>query len=243
MLRNDQYVIKTIFGDNTEDLLGHTFLMGEGFLGHTVAVQQFRFWKDVRNDPRSSVYNQKGLRPRSLFCIPVFLNNSVEGVLFGGSLHVELEETEIKEQVTTYSSLLSLLLTKQDLKESLQNHLLELSTFNEIFQVITSVDDIKRVMYIMVDISINLIRGQFACIVFKSASKHSKVEIVSRGLSSSEINDYGYQVATKAFSGLVKERAYNQPQQGKNFFALYIFFYKPYYPFWKGFKMSLKEKK
>ncbi len=63
-----------------------------------------------------------------------------------------------------------------------------------------TVKEIKRVLYILVDISLNILRGPFACIVFKPEMSLSKVDIVSRGLTSKEINDYGHQVAVRAFS-------------------------------------------
>jgi DNA-binding CsgD family transcriptional regulator/ligand-binding sensor protein len=211
--KNEQYVIDTIQGDDTENFIGHTFLMGEGFLGHTIVFRQFQFWKNASNDPRCSFFTQKGLQVKSFFCAPIFSNSLVKGVLFGGSTKSELEEPDIYLQVKAYSSSLSMLLTTQSLKENLQNHLLELSTFNEIFRVITSMEDLKKVLYILVDISINMVRGPFACIVFKPTAKHSKVEMVSRGLSSTEIKEYGYHVAVHAFSGKTKNTDYKQPTQ------------------------------
>ncbi len=212
---NEHFVIDTLIGKGTESLMGQTFQMGEGFLGHTVAVQEFQFWGDVSNDPRNTRYTQKGLDIKSLFCEPIFLNNRVKAVLFGGSTISKLAEAEIYKPMKTCSSLLSLLLLTKDLKENLQNHLMELSTFNEIFRVITSMEDLKRVLYILVDISINIIRGPFACIVFKPTSNLSKVEIVSRGLSSLEIKDYGYHLASSAFSSTNTIMDNKQPNLGK----------------------------
>ncbi|WP_227937270.1 LuxR C-terminal-related transcriptional regulator [Alkalihalobacillus deserti] len=213
---NDSYYrIEAILGDHTEQFKGLTFAMGEGFLGHTIATQQFQFWKDTNNDPRINFFNRYGLYPKSLFCVPIFVEEKVAGILFGGSTKHEMKNPDILEPVKMHSSLLSVLITSENLRENLQNHLMELSTFNEVFRVMTTVKDIKRVLYILVDISINIMRGPFACIVFKSRKNDSKVDIVSRGLANTEINDYGYDVAKRAFSDLNKDMNLKQPVLGK----------------------------
>lgn len=196
----DHFKINTLHGEHTDQLKGWTFLTGEGFLGHTIATQQFQFWKNIHSDPRSNKFTQRGMQPISLFCIPIYTNHSIKGVLFGGSYEKELDEKLIKEDARLFSSLINMKLTTENLKNNLQNHLMELSTFNEIFRIITTVKDIKRVLYILVDISINLIRGPFSCIIFKPDFHGNKVEVVSRGLSQHEIKDYGNSVAKKAFS-------------------------------------------
>jgi DNA-binding CsgD family transcriptional regulator/ligand-binding sensor protein len=212
---SDYFFIDTIIGKDTEKLKGHTFLIGEGFLGHTIAIQTFQFWEDATSDPRINLYIQKELHPQSIFCMPIYSNNSIKGVLFGGSTNSKLDEQDIYGEATNYSSLLSLFLTTKSLKENLQNHLMELAAFNELFRVITTMGDLKRVLHILVDISINIVRGSFACLVFKPAINQAKIEIVSRGLTSSEINDYGYQVAVNAFSGTEMNNEFQKPRKNK----------------------------
>ncbi|MCL7748946.1 LuxR C-terminal-related transcriptional regulator [Halalkalibacter alkaliphilus] len=197
---NEEYHIETLHGSNTDQLKGLTFLMGEGFLGHTLATEQLQFWQNVSNDPRVNFFRRHRIEPKSLFCVPIYKDKTVIGILFGGSLNKEITDTRFLDQLKIHSSLLSVLVTSQHLKENLHNHLMELSTFNEVFRVMTTVKEIKRVLYILVDISINIIRGPFACIVFKPEVNQSKVDIVSRGLKSTEINGYGYEVAVRAFS-------------------------------------------
>jgi DNA-binding CsgD family transcriptional regulator/ligand-binding sensor protein len=191
------YVVDFIEGRGTEPLKGHRFVLGEGFLGHTIAIEQFQLWKNIGTDPRKHLFTKKDMKIKSLFCIPVYGDHQVKGVYFGGSYEMELTEKETREHANLKSAILSILMTTKNLRTDLQNHLMELSTFNEIFRVITSVEDIKRVLYILVDISINVIRGPFSCIVSMPADRHSKVEIVSRGLTPEEINNYGSDVARR----------------------------------------------
>ncbi|WP_209124903.1 LuxR C-terminal-related transcriptional regulator [Alkalihalobacillus sp. BA299] len=213
--KSDQYVIETIHGDHTDKLKGHAFLIGEGFLGHTIATEQFQFWQNVQNDPRTHFFKSNDLDPKSLFCVPIYGGDRVTGILFGGSSNVEIKNENVLESFKVYSSILNTLLTSNNIKHDLQNHLMELSTFNEIFRVITTVKDMKRVLYILVDISINITRGPFTCIVFKPNINQSKVDIVSRGLVKNEINDYCYDVAIRAFSNSTNETNLKQPFQNK----------------------------
>ncbi|MDT8858656.1 LuxR C-terminal-related transcriptional regulator [Alkalihalobacillus sp. MEB130] len=197
---NGEYNIEAIHGQNTNQLKGLSFLMGEGFLGQTLASEQFQFWQNVDLDPRVNFFKRHCISPKSLFCVPFFKDEHVIGILFGGSILQEINDQRFIEQIKVQSSLLNAMVTTKQLRENLHNHLMELSTFNEVFRVMTTVKDIKRVLYILVDISINIIRGPFASIVFKPEMTQSKVDIVSRGLNSKEINDYGYEVALRAFS-------------------------------------------
>ncbi|MDQ0255673.1 DNA-binding CsgD family transcriptional regulator/ligand-binding sensor protein [Evansella vedderi] len=195
-----QYYVEAIIGENTEAIKGYCFQLGEGFFGRTLVTETPQFWKNISNDPRVNIFTANGLEPKSLVCTPIFDNQRIKGVLFAGSNNEELDEEISYERSAIFANMLSLHLTIDQLKEEQQNHLMKLSTFNEIFRVITSVDDIKRVLYILVDISINLIRGSFSTIIFKPEQGESRVEIISRGLSSDQINDYCHDVALRAFS-------------------------------------------
>jgi DNA-binding CsgD family transcriptional regulator/ligand-binding sensor protein len=195
--RNGDYVVEFIEGRNTGNMKGHTFVLGEGFLGHTLAIEQFQLWKNASMDPRHYLFSKMGMKIKSLFCIPVFGDSQVKGVYFGGSFESEMPDKETREHANLKSAIISTLITNKELRANLQNHLMELSTFNEIFRVITSVEDIKRVLYILVDVSINVIRGPFSCIVSKTRDPESKVEIVSRGLTSEETHDYCSDVARR----------------------------------------------
>ncbi|BCB05722.1 LuxR C-terminal-related transcriptional regulator [Bacillus sp. KH172YL63] len=188
------YAVDFIEGERTDRLRGHTFLLGEGFLGHTVAIEQFQHWKNAGMDPRIHFFASIGMDIKSLFCIPIYGDHNVKGVYFGGTYHQELTEQDTREHAYLKSAIISILITTKTLRADLQNHLMELSTFNETFKVITSVEDIKRVLYILVDISLNVVRGPFSCIVLMPDQKHSNVEIVSRGLSTDQINEYGMDV-------------------------------------------------
>ncbi|MFL8936274.1 LuxR C-terminal-related transcriptional regulator [Rossellomorea oryzaecorticis] len=206
------YCVKFIEGEHADWMKDHSFVLGEGFLGHTIAIEQFQFWKNASLDPRHHLYTLKGMNIKNLFCIPVYGDHQIKGVYFGGSYETDLTEKEVREHAHLKASVLSIVMTAKSLRSDLQNHLMELSTFNEIFKVITSVEDIKRILYILVDISINVIRGPFSCIISKPADDQSKVEIVSRGLTAEEINDYGADAARRVSNRNVHDLDISHPE-------------------------------
>jgi DNA-binding CsgD family transcriptional regulator/ligand-binding sensor protein len=206
------YSVEFIEGAQTGWMKDHSFVLGEGFLGHTIAIEQFQFWKNASLDPRHHLFTKKGMNIKSLFCVPVYGDHQIKGIYFGGSYQTDLDEKEVRDHANLKASILSILMTTKSLRSDLQNHLMELSTFNEIFRVITSVEDIKRILYILVDISINVIRGPFSCIVSKPDDIHSKVEIVSRGLTDEEINDYGAEVAKRVLNRKAQELDVSHPE-------------------------------
>jgi DNA-binding CsgD family transcriptional regulator len=205
------YCVEFIEGDHAGWMKDHSFVLGEGFLGHTLAIEQFQFWKNASLDPRHHFFTRNGMKIKSIFCVPVYGDHQVKGVYFGGSYETELDEKESRDHASLKSAILSIVMTTKSLRADLQNHLMELSTFNEIFRAITSVEDIKRVLYILVDISINVIRGPFSCIVSKPADGQAKAEIVSRGLTAAEISDYGADVARRVNNLKVRDLDVSHP--------------------------------
>lgn len=61
-------------------------MLGEGFLGHTVAIEQFQHWKNAGMDPRIHFFASIGMDIKSLFCIPIYGDHNVKGVYFGAPI-------------------------------------------------------------------------------------------------------------------------------------------------------------
>ncbi|CAG9621206.1 LuxR C-terminal-related transcriptional regulator [Sutcliffiella rhizosphaerae] len=196
---SDQYVIDSIQGDNTEHLEGRSFYHGEGFIGQAFITQKYLFWNDVRNDPRSLLLVEMGIHIRSLFCMPIYENNAIKGVYFGGSFKEELDEKVVYVYTKLFSEVISFQLTANAINNNLESYLFKLTAFNEIFKILTSVEDIKQVLNIMLDISINFIRAPFSCIVGKPDKEDSAIGVVARGLTSERLHSYCTEVAERYF--------------------------------------------
>ncbi|MFC4768035.1 LuxR C-terminal-related transcriptional regulator [Effusibacillus consociatus] len=187
---NELFRVSHMLGENALALAGASFSTGEGFLGHVAATGQLGFWGNIARDPRTLFFTQKDIYPNLLFCWPVRREAKVSGLLFGGSYTSSVIQPDVLSFGQTIARLLEVQLTNRSLQEDRNNHILRLSALMEICQVMTVVDDLKRILLILVDMSLNLVQGSFSCVVLKQRDKESKVQIVSRGLDSEQIDHY-----------------------------------------------------
>jgi DNA-binding CsgD family transcriptional regulator/putative methionine-R-sulfoxide reductase with GAF domain len=200
---NERYVIKHFLGETKESVVGTEISIGEGFLGQAMVSEEYSYWRNIQEDPRTLPYKENGLSPVSIFCYPIKVGNEIKGMLFGGSN----QENEFdSEDIPIIASLIGIFMNQQHLQESLNNHLLQLSTFNEIFNVMTNVKNIKRVLYILIDMGMNILTGSFASVVYKEAQEKSKLSIISRGMKNDFLSSYGKDVGKRFFSNQTDAR-------------------------------------
>ncbi|TKC13875.1 helix-turn-helix transcriptional regulator [Robertmurraya kyonggiensis] len=86
------------------------------------------------------------------------------------------------------------------MRDSFQNHLLQLSAFNEIFSAMTNVQNMKRVLYILIDMGMNLLSGTFACVLYKDVQEECKLSILSRGMKNDFLAYYGRDLGKRYFA-------------------------------------------
>lgn len=192
----DTYIVEANIGNYFTALEEYEFTVGEGLLGYSIATKKPQYYKNIGNDARVLAFQKIGMNVISLFCYPLINDNTVTGLLFGGSTKRELDETALSAKLSISASLMNNHLNLQTLIKQKENQSVEVSTFAEIFKVLTTVKDLKSVIYILIDICMNVVAGDFASIVYKENFKSEEVEVVSRGLSKEEINDY-CQIATE----------------------------------------------
>jgi DNA-binding CsgD family transcriptional regulator len=194
----DRYnIVECIESGST--LKGTAFSIGEGVLGQTVATKAFRLWDQLDYDPRSSFFHQRGIYPRSLFCFPIIQGQEVLGLFFGGSSQFRILEKEVGLEVKMTASLINLLENKIMSQLLVKDNSIKITALNEIFQVMTTVKDVKRILYIILDICLNLIRGKFVAVIIEQPSLDS-FDIVSRGLTSEQIDDYSKDLVSRYFN-------------------------------------------
>lgn len=194
--KKDTYIVEANIGDYSIALEEYEFTIGEGLLGYSIATKQSQFYQEIANDARVLAFNKIDMNVISLFCIPVINDNTVIGLLFGGSTQRELDETSVSAKLTICASLMNNHLNVQRLTRLTEHQSIEVSTFAEIFKVLTTVKDLKSVIYILIDICMNVVVDDFVSIVYKKNFESEDVGVVSRGLSKEEINDY-CQIATE----------------------------------------------
>jgi DNA-binding CsgD family transcriptional regulator len=169
-------------------LLGAHFSMGEGFLGQVATTRQLGYWENIARDPRVSFFMVNKIHPQTLFCYPIVTNRTLVGLLFGGSE----TESDIAEGLLhlgqAVASLMGIQQTFQSLRSDRDTYYLRMSMLMEISKTLNVVKDIKRVVFILVDLSLNLVQGSFSCVILKQAA--DKMNIVSRGMPRSQAEKY-----------------------------------------------------
>ncbi|WP_246010271.1 LuxR C-terminal-related transcriptional regulator [Bacillus yapensis] len=194
---HEKYVIQHFLDSSHAAVKGKEITLGEGFLGQVIVTEEYSYWTNIQEDPRLLPYKECGLFPRSLFCQPIKIGGQMNALLFGGS---EKEEAQFDvTDIRHLASLIGIFLNQQTLKDSLNNHLLQLSTLNEIFSAMTNVENMKRVLYILIDMGMNILSGSFACVLYKDMQEESKLSILSRGMKNEFLNHYGRDLGKRYF--------------------------------------------
>jgi DNA-binding CsgD family transcriptional regulator len=190
-----RFVIREYAGPAAEALQGLSFSLGEGFVGQVATARKAAFWDYVAQDPRTFVFTGRGLYPTSLFCVPVMRERELAGVLFGGSVTEPSIGRETQSFVQTFAANWTMGITLEAVRADRDTNFTRLSTFVETCGSINHAQDAKRLSYILVDMSLNLVEGPFSCVVLKQ-SDH-KVQLVSRGLAQQQAERYVKEVAAR----------------------------------------------
>lgn len=190
-----RFVLCDYAGPGEAAVRGLAFSLGEGYIGQVATSRQAAFWEDVSHDPRTFVFAGRGLQPRAVFCVPVFRDQTLAGVLFGGSV----SERRLGKDTLSFAQALAdgrtAGLTLATVRADRDMAFTRLTTFVETCGTIYHAQDAKRLAYILVDMSLNLVAGPFSCVVLKPSDQ--KVQLVSRGLSRQQTESYVRDVAAR----------------------------------------------
>jgi DNA-binding CsgD family transcriptional regulator len=196
-------------GEPYNSLVGSNFSLGEGFIGHVMASGLMRCWNNINLDPRNAFFIAKNIHPHFLVCYPVHKDKKVSGVLFGGSCRKKEMDPPMLEIGKVVANILGVYLTKKELRSSMVLQLQRLNALMEICQLTLRVQDVKRIAFLLVDMSINIVHGKFAAItLFDLETSPDEVRIVSRGLSTDQSEKYGKLLLYEYGEGLKGGRDY-----------------------------------
>ncbi|MFC3039609.1 LuxR C-terminal-related transcriptional regulator [Virgibacillus xinjiangensis] len=197
-LEEDTYQVTKVSGEETEALSGTRFSLGEGFLGRGLLTRRKEFWESIENDPRAVMFHKRRLFPTSLFCIPIQLTGGAEGLLFGGKFTQTGISEDERELAGTMAAILEKRVHFDTLQQENRSQLHRLSSLVEISKLMATIPDYKRILYLLVDISLGLVEGSFASIVLKEA-KTEKIQLVSRGSGKEQISEYARDVTRRYY--------------------------------------------
>ncbi|MRG85719.1 LuxR C-terminal-related transcriptional regulator [Salinibacillus xinjiangensis] len=197
--KTDYFSIQFFCGPDEVSIENKKFSTGEGFLGEVVALGKGKLWKDVSKDPRVAFFMANGLKPVSIVAYPLIHDDHTIGVLFAGSFEREIKQNEFQSFGEWLAQLVTIHLQKQHLEGKLNQYDLQISTFNDILQLMTTMKDVKRVLFVLVDISINLTNTPFSFVILKPNHGKSQATVISRGLHGDEIQQMGSELAQRYF--------------------------------------------
>lgn len=195
---DERFCVSCAVGQNGNQLKGLEFSIGEGYLGHVVATAQPAYWSNVSNDPRCQLFLRIGIYPVSVFCHPVFERQEIVGVFFTAL------SVDAKKDTLNFLELVAIMLGRQlrleSLEKSLQVRTMRLAALIELSQAIRVVTQVKNILYIILDMSLNLVQGPFTCIAFQASHEEATVELITRGIPRQKAAEYGEELA-KSYIG------------------------------------------
>ncbi|MFC2947316.1 LuxR C-terminal-related transcriptional regulator [Virgibacillus sediminis] len=194
----DSYQITNLSGEGVASLSGTSFSLGEGFLGRGLLTRKKEFWEGIDKDPRAVLFHRQRLYPKSLFCVPIHSPGGTEALLFGGHFTRDRVPENERELVDTLAAILEKRVHLDTLQQENRNQLQRLSSLVEISKLMATIPDYKRILYLLVDISLGLVGGSFAAIVLKEA-KTEKVQLVSRGSGKEQVSEYARDVIKRYY--------------------------------------------
>ncbi|MFC4401666.1 LuxR C-terminal-related transcriptional regulator [Gracilibacillus xinjiangensis] len=198
--KTDYFSITNFIGAAEFSLLDKEFYTGEGLLGKVVATGEGKIWEEVSSDPRVAFFVLNQINPKSVFAFPIFRESEIIGILFGGSKVFEKFTGDFQLIGEMLSNIVSIKLRQKQLEEKVNQYSLQLTTFDEILQLMTNMNDVKRILFVLIDISINLMNTPFSCVIIKPARDSKQATVVSRGMNDYQINRLGRNIAARYFS-------------------------------------------
>ncbi|WP_217896381.1 LuxR C-terminal-related transcriptional regulator [Oceanobacillus rekensis] len=198
--KEDLYTVTEVIGEGIDAFRGAQFSPGEGFLGRVLLTGESDYWENIDRDPRSIFFKRHQFKPKSMLCFPIKQYDHSTKLLFCGNIHKEGFSTGDMEVGKTLAIMLETHSVVNTLQRENDEQLRRLSSLIEICKLMVSTPDMKKIVYILVDIGVNLVEGTFSCLILKDR-KNDKVKLISRGNASHDIGVYAKDVVKRYLAG------------------------------------------
>jgi len=178
---DERYKLSYVYGNNVESLKNAVFSAGEGFLGQIAMTEKYAYWEHIQWDPRVLFFKMRHIEPKCLAAYPVHQDGTIVGILFVGSTWSERLDFRHIEYGEIFSLLLGSNITIQGLREERQKQTERLYSIFNICQVVSSIQDIKRILLMYVEVANNTFGGEFATVIYR-APDSGEMTVVSRNM-------------------------------------------------------------
>ncbi|SES16528.1 regulatory protein, luxR family [Gracilibacillus ureilyticus] len=193
----DNVEITGTAGKEIEVLKGKKFAPGEGLLGRVLVTNQQEFWERTDKDPRTILFHRESIYPKSLFCFPIRQEEGLDMLLFGGSFKKETFSNKSAELIRLLIAVFEAGYLINTLQRENSTHIVRLQALTEIGKLLAATPDYKRIIYILVDISMNLADANFSCVVLKEFQTDA-MKLISRG-NADGLEKYAQEVAKRYY--------------------------------------------
>ncbi|GGA42358.1 helix-turn-helix transcriptional regulator [Paenibacillus physcomitrellae] len=202
-----EYAVRHAAGPASDSLIGLTFREGEGFLGQAVLNEGPSEWTNVQRDPRTDFFYNKGLKQMaSLYCFPVRCHDRIAGLMFC----IRTDSLGLSSNVLHFEkmflSLMSAYAGAQLAYSQVDKQLARIKPLLDVGRFMVSIPDIKRLLFTLVDVSLNLaVYPEGALVVYRD-ERLNQFQTVARGLGSTTgIESCGREMMGRYFSELEQE--------------------------------------
>ncbi|WP_440898511.1 response regulator transcription factor [Bacillus daqingensis] len=174
------------------------FVLGEGFLGRALLADREVVWEDISDDTRSAFFREYDFDPTSIYCYPITERSGSRLLLFTGTVQGRTLTGAALEQGQVLAAILEAGSYTSSLQLENRRQIHRLTSLVDICMTMASTVDVKRIVYILVDISMSLSGGAFSCVLLKSENS-DKMQLVSRGGNREKISAYARKAAARHY--------------------------------------------
>ncbi|RUL47894.1 LuxR C-terminal-related transcriptional regulator [Lysinibacillus antri] len=125
VINGNKLEVSHAIGKKSEHLLGESFYIGEGFIGHCATSTAPILWRDIQKDPRCVFFTKHHINLEELLCFPIYYKEYIYGVIFVGFQRSESDEQMIRLLNECFSKIAKLMYisTLENKKEEKEHEL------------------------------------------------------------------------------------------------------------------------
>lgn len=215
-------IADTVGGPEYARMIGGEFLLGEGFLGQAGLSAATSHWDKIAWDPRLDFFMECGIHPKELVCFPIKVRGRLKAIAFAG---VVSDRSFLPRRIRLGSLLASTYAAQLDAsmqEETKNRQRVRLSLLFDIAQSMAASEDECAIMHMLVDVSISLVQGTYACVVIKQPGIAAQAYVVSRKLPSDQVETYAKSVVRRYFAAPPQPLSRN-PVLAENDWSRYVY--------------------
>lgn len=174
-VNDTDYLITHFMNGSSEQPVCLAISIRGTFLYDAIERKQFQAWSHVNNDLRSFFLHPLNIDLKALFCIPIIVNGMPQGVYFGGSINFYNFSTLFCDFGSLFYEVINVLHELVDLEVAADRQLMRISSLMEMRKAMNLVKKKDELLYMLVDVALQLIPGDFCVVSLGDGTKVHKM--------------------------------------------------------------------